>query len=137
MIKIDFKIAIAAFIVFIGLGFIGKGITGMYLLDFPEKTYCSEDSECPQDQVCCLFYQQNTGICEKAGTCQAIYEVTKQETNRGQTAVFLQTAAIQNPPVERPVLQRNYFSLILGVILIFVGIFSYIHTHKKREKKKK
>ena len=58
-------------LLFCGIFLIGKGFTGMYLIDF-EQEYCNTDEDCITGQVCCNFYKEESGVCDEKSNCKAI-----------------------------------------------------------------
>jgi hypothetical protein len=74
---------LTAIIVFIASSvlFMGKGLTGYYLLDFePQK--CESDAACLNGDVCCPFSGKNYGVCDKASKCNSIKSLTNNELSQ-------------------------------------------------------
>ena len=131
--KYENTIIVSVLIAFLFASFFltGIGITGLYLMDF-KQNYCSEDTDCSQDEVCCRFYNNLGGVCDLKEKCSAIYQLTmdlgdqtsmkKEETN------FL--TDLQQP-------RSLSFSIALvfaGLILLILIIIAFAHLHPKNRK---
>lgn len=125
-------------ILFFGVFLIGKEFTGMYSLEL-EQSYCNSDEDCMAGQACCLFYKENTGICDKEDNCIAIQQITKEEkeklsadaeeyefTEEDQQIATEQISAYLKKPAEG----TNYISLVTGLVLLILGIVWIIYLKK-------
>jgi hypothetical protein len=119
----------------IGIGLIGFGITGKVVFDnYSVKDLCESDSECKSPEVCCLFYQENAGVCHDASMCEKIKEITQRESI---TKDDWKDLVIQKPE-GRSVNSELMFigSLILVVVVALVYIYSSVKNKKAKGKKK-
>lgn len=126
---------------FLGVLLVGRGFTGMYLIDF-EQEYCSNDEDCITGQVCCNFYKENSGVCDKKNNCKAIEQITREEKEKISSDLGLEeyrfteedklrvTKQISSH-IERPMTKSNYASVVVGVILLILGVIWIIYL--KRE----
>ncbi|MBU4501163.1 MAG: hypothetical protein KKA79_01110 [Nanoarchaeota archaeon] len=120
---------------------IGRGMTGMYLIDF-SNDYCDSNDDCLTDQVCCNFYGEDSGVCDTESNCQAITQITKEEKERISTDVQLQEMyklteeeklnAIKtiSSHLEKPQAENNYPTIISGIVLLALGIIWLIYLRK-------
>ncbi len=74
------KYAISLIVVLLitSLLFIGGGLTG-FIIKEQDFEYCKVDNECLSDNVCCLFYKENVGLCDQYSKCNLIYSVSREE----------------------------------------------------------
>jgi len=110
---------------------IGNGlsnVTGKYTLDF-EGQYCSEINPCPNDQICCFFYNENAGVCSLAKNCDAIYQATKDAKNLGTISYESSTSNLRQP-------FSNTSYIIVGTILIVFGLFGLLNFEKHNKRRK-
>ena len=132
-------IILLTLILFSGVLLIERGITGMYLVDFPYD-YCDSDQDCSTGQVCCDFYGENSGVCDGKSNCEAIEQITKQEKEKISSDLQLQedyefsetdrlSTAITTH-LEQPKSKNNYPSIIAGAVLLILGIIWIIYLRK-------
>jgi len=126
-----------------GAFFLGRGITGLYLMDF-EQQPCVEDSDCSGVEVCCKFYHEDYGVCDFEENCAAIESVTREEL---QTTEFSSEEQNQKISVtqrklmsalkthyEKPQKQSQVHSVFVGaVLLLFALIVFYVNRRPGRE----
>lgn len=117
------------------LGFllIGVGITGNVIMNTNTiGDVCSSDTDCQNGKICCLFYQENSGICHTTDMCETVMDITKSENN--------QMEVWRDFSKELPKNDKTYsLEILFGIlILIAVGISLYIlgKTSKQTSKKK-
>lgn len=127
---------------FFGIFLVGRGFTGMYLVDF-EQNSCDNNEDCLEGQVCCNFYKENSGICEQQSNCQAVEQVTrelKQEitTDFGLAEDYkfteedkLEATKQISSHLEKPLTKNNYTSVLVGAILLILGIIWIIYLKKE------
>ena len=127
---------------FLGISLIGLGFTGMYLVDFPQE-YCSVNEDCQSGQVCCNFYKENSGVCEKQESCKAIEQVTMEMKQKISTDLGLagdykfteedRLAASKqiSSHLEKPLTKNNYASIIVGALLLIMGLIWVVYLKKK------
>lgn len=131
------------FTLFFGIFFLGKGITGLYLIDF-EQDYCDENADCKQGEVCCNFYGEDSGICDKSSNCQAIRQITKEEKEKISSGLLLEeeykfteadkqmVSKMISSHIEKPqTTKSNTYSIITGGILLILGLVWIIYLKKK------
>lgn len=129
-------------IFFLGIFLMGRGITGMYLIDF-EQEDCSGDEDCLAEEVCCNFYKEDSGVCDKESNCKAIELITKEEKERISSGLGLEgdykfteedklraTKQISSH-IEKPLTQNNYASIIVGGLLLILGVIWIIYLKKE------
>ncbi len=107
-----------------GLAILGDGLTGNVVFDSNVKSICETNNDCANKEACCLFFEQTNGVCSEESNCQAIYDVTRKETEKGITDGLLNQALASSLEQE-----KNRNSIIFGsIILTFIGliIVSYI-----------
>lgn len=98
-------------VIVLGVILLGGSITGMVTSDY-SKPICSVDADCSGDNVCCLFNEQESGVCNVPQMCDQITRLTREG------AELSAVPAGENPN------QENYlFGIILGFVII--GIASY------------
>ena len=129
-------------ILFFGIFLIGRGITGLYLIDF-EQEYCKHDLDCMAEQVCCKFYKEDIGVCDKESNCKAIEQITKEEKEKISGSLYLEgeyefteedkIKAVKTitSHLEKPTSPSNFPSIITGGILLILGVIWLIYL--KRE----
>lgn len=126
---------------FLGILLIGRGFTGMYLIDF-EQEYCSNDEDCLAGEVCCNFYKEDSGVCDEKSNCKAIEQITKEEKERISSSLSLEeeykfteedklrvTKQISTH-IEKPMTKNNYASIIVGAVLLILGVIWIIYLKK-------
>jgi len=140
-----------AVLFFFGMLLVGKGFTGMYLIDVPSEPLdlpqeaCETNDHCESDQVCCMFYKENYGVCEKQDNCKAIAQVTKEYKQQITTAPELAegykfteqdklsvTKQISLSHLEKPSSKNDYASLITGAILLAMGAVWIFYLKKSK-----
>ena len=121
----------------IGLFFLGRGITGMYILDF-EQPSCSMETDCQGYNVCCNFYEEDYGICNFEDQCSAITEITREEKQRVSNLdideVDMGTALMSSLEghLESPQPENKQDSIIIGVALLFFGLIVFYADKNKK-----
>ncbi len=112
----------------IGLSLIGFGITGKIVLDETVKDICSFDTDCSNEDVCCLFYNESVGICHSLDMCGVVRNITRQERLTRKEILERVSAA--------PIDNKYVYSIILGfIITVCVGVILYfIKTRFDQEK---
>lgn len=120
-------------LVVFGVFFIGQGITGFYLLDF-EQTSCVTDDDCGP-KVCCMFFEEDYGVCDFEEKCTAIERVTMEEKQKiseldmdeinieNTEARLTQAANLETPK------KTDSQSIIIGVVLLLFSLIAY-YTEK-------
>jgi hypothetical protein len=116
---------------FFGIFLVGRGFTGMYLIDFQ------------QGKVCCNFYKENSGVCEQQSNCKAIEQITMDMKQKITTDIGLaedykfteedKLAATKqiSSHLEKPLTKNNYASILVGAILLILGIIWIIYLKKE------
>lgn len=135
MMKYRNLISIFLLPVLIGVAFLGDGLTGKVVYDGTVKPICETSNDCVNGEVCCLFFEQSDGVCSKEAMCQAVYDVTRIETQKGITDGLLNQALEQRISEE-----KNRYNIVFGsIILSIVGliIISYIGFDVVFSKKEK
>lgn len=126
-------------LLFFGIFLIGRGFTGMYLIDFPQES-CSSDDDCLTDQKCCEFYKEDSGVCEKESNCQAIEQITREAKAKISTSFeeykFTEEDKLEvtkqiSSHLEKPMAKNNNASIIVGAILLILGIIWVIYLKKE------
>jgi len=125
-----------------GLLLFGKGLTGLYILDFKQPP-CDEDKDCAKGEACCYFYKENFGVCDKKSECAAIESVTFNA--RHSTYYLMEKTekyklfSMTSKHLEGPSKQSSLYSAVAGLLLILVAIFGFlvgklrdIHAGKSR-----
>jgi len=129
----------------LGAFFLGRGITGLYLMDF-EQQPCVKDFDCNTIEVCCKFYHEDYGVCDSKENCAAIESVTREELQAtdisskehdaqnkiGITQKKLMSALKTH--YERPQKQSQVHSVFVGaVLLLFALIVFYVNSKSERQ----
>ena len=109
-----------------GSAIFGYGITGKVIYGENVRALCVNGSECGA-QVCCLFYEEEAGVCHSQEYCQIVEEITKNEKNK--------TKALEKIGDEIPSENNYLFSIIVGALItVGVGISLYFIGKKNSEK---
>ncbi len=114
---------------FMGMLLIGNGITGLYLLDFKQPP-CDENFDCPESEVCCMFYEKEFGVCDMEDKCDAIrkttYDVSQSMTTyhslNKEDPGFLN---IMSSHVQAPSKNKTIVSALVGMVLILFALSGY------------
>lgn len=137
----DKKFIIIICSLFFALGglLVTQGITGMYSWDRFDS-FCESDSKCGTSQVCCKFFDEDYGVCNKFSNCASISMATMEEK---------QHFSVLNPPepavskvklfdsvrhnVEEPRSDNNRNSVVVGLIIIAfaIGVYLFTRVHMK------
>jgi hypothetical protein len=115
-------------IILLGIGVTGNVISGEYTLG----DVCSSDSDCQNGNICCIFYNKESGVCQTADMCETVSKITLEEENR----LF----AYNEFSKEKPDINKTYtFEIVIGIlILAMVCLALYIlYTGKKEKSSKK
>ncbi len=128
---------------FFGILLMGRGLfTGMYLIDF-EQEYCSNNEDCLEGNVCCNFYKEDSGICEKQDNCKAVEQITMEMKQKISTDIGMAedykfteedklSASKQiSTHLEKPLTKNNYASVLVGAILLILGIIWIVYLKKE------
>lgn len=111
----------------------------MYLIDFKQE-YCNSNDDCLTGQVCCNFYKEDSGVCDKEDNCKAIEQLTMEEKAKISTSFEdykfteeerLSMAKQISSHLEKPMTKNNYASIIVGAILLILGIIWIIYLKKE------
>jgi len=126
---------------FFGIFLIGRGFTGMYLIDF-EQEYCSMDEGCLAEEVCCYFYREDSGVCDQESNCKAIEQITREEKQKITSGMQLEedykfteedrlraTKQISSH-IEKPMTKSSYAPILVGAILVVLGVIWLIYLKK-------
>ncbi|MFH1064986.1 MAG: hypothetical protein V1734_00585 [Nanoarchaeota archaeon] len=115
-----------------GMFLFGEGITGLYVMEFTQEP-CASSSNCLEPgQVCCSFYNEDFGVCDRKANCGAISRVTFDARRKVSTYDLMskdekyKLFSTMSVHVEAPKKASNLYSLIAGIILVliaFIGIF--------------
>lgn len=88
---------------------IGGSITGMATGDYT-KPICSTNSECANGDVCCLFFEQESGVCNAQSMCEQITWLTKEG------------ATIESVPAGDNPNEENYLvGIIVGALIVVIA----------------
>lgn len=116
----------------IGLSFLGNGISGMMVFDETLKQVCTSNDDCVAPDVCCLFYEQKSGVCHTYDMCGKILDVTKTEKETKGALITLKNTEIE--------LEYNYImQAVFGAVIVTLVAFSMYHflTHSKHLTKRR
>lgn len=114
-----------------GLFLFGEGITGLYVMEFQQDP-CGDDFKCSEGKLCCLFYNENYGVCDTEDKCDDISRVTFDARrkvssydvmSRDEKYKLFNTMSVH---VESPKTASNTYALLAGIILVliaFIGLF--------------
>lgn len=141
-----FVLAVCSLLFFMGVLFITQSITGFYSWD-RYNDFCTVDSGCSSNDVCCLFFEEDYGVCDSADVCSSVLKATKEEKSQFS---FMQppSPSIEQEKlfgavrahVEKPKSPFAFESVLVGLILIFCAVAVYFlssrDSGKKRSKKK-
>lgn len=114
----------------IGMLFIGNGITGLYFLDFKQPP-CDDNVDCQDMEVCCMFYEENFGVCDRQDKCEGIRQLTFEARQSYSTYDNLndeQPAGELNllsSHVEGPSKTKAIYSFLVGMVLILFALGGY------------
>lgn len=112
-----------------GIYFLGSGITGMVISDQTTKPICTTDNDCSAPDVCCLFYQESSGVCHEKEMCQSITEITMNEKEQN-----LQIFGNNIQRAER--IKTGYLTeIIASIIIVLLVCFSLYHHITKNKTK--
>lgn len=138
-----FKLLIALLIIIgtIGLAFFGNGISGMIIFDQTVKPICQANNDCPEEETCCLFYEEDSGVCHSKDMCDLITLLTKREKEEKQQAPMITSLkTTQKDMINNYQLQTIFgLGIIILTILAFYELLNYdnIQMKKTRYKHKK
>ncbi|MBU1321474.1 MAG: hypothetical protein KKF46_03880, partial [Nanoarchaeota archaeon] len=110
-----------------GMFLLGEGITGLYVMDFQQPA-CDADDKCIESNVCCLFYNEDFGVCDNENNCDAIEKATFDARRKISTYDSLDTSqkyslfSTVTSHIEGPKKENRLYSMIAGVILIFIAL---------------
>ena len=122
----------------IGLGLTGIGFTGMVVMDDYVKQICELDEDCKTSEVCCLFYMEDSGVCNKQEMCSTITSITKNEQEQKTIFGFGgATVSTQETLKKSYLIQALLGLLILIVTAILIHQFVLHHHHYLIEGHKK
>jgi hypothetical protein len=76
-----------AILAFSGLIMLGSSITGMASSSDYTKTLCIANVDCTGTEVCCFFYEQESGVCNSESNCAGIAELTKDSSDMNQVVL--------------------------------------------------
>jgi len=119
-------------IAILGSFILSSGITGMATFDEYTKNLCSSNEDCDNEEICCFFYEENSGVCGKEELCDSILKLTEEEKKKKEEfpLSFSKTTDIQ----------KSIYSneIIFGSLIVILAIFSaYIYIlHSKNISKK-
>lgn len=112
----------------IGLVMVGFGYYGLTDQESTFKRVCTSSDKCNIGDVCCFFYEENKGICNKKEMCEDIMEISKNNQE------FF--SRLRNN--ERKLLVNAQKDILFGFLLIIVAvILIYFNKLSKSVKKKK
>ena len=125
---------------FFGIFLIGRGFTGMYMIDFEQES-CSTNEDCLAEEVCCKFYKENSGVCDQKANCKAIEQITKEEKEKISSNLgledykFTEEDMVQatkqiSSHLEKPMEKNKYSSMAVGAILLILGVIWVIYLKK-------
>jgi hypothetical protein len=130
--------------VLMSLLLMGHGLTGDYLLGYRADA-CETTSDCSNNEVCCMFFEENYGICDEQKNCEAIKSVTREEKQgkisslkpEGVDKKVMLTKAVSAQ--RSPVVPGKNYSIWAGLILLLLAvvIFMWDTGVKIRKSKKK
>jgi|SaaInlV_200m_DNA_2_1039689.scaffolds.fasta_scaffold35213_3 hypothetical protein len=117
---------------------LGTGITGFYALS-QDEVGCFTDGDCIYS-VCCELADENFGVCAQEEECAQLYLISSQDDDTNGN--FRMAGELEDD------VTQSYIAVSLGLILLLIiGIVSYIEWHqsktplkktvKKRKKKSK
>ena len=113
---------------------LGTGITGFYALS-QDEIGCFTDGDCIYS-VCCELADEDFGVCAQEDECAQLYLISSQDDDTNGN--FRLAAELEDD------VTQSYIAVALGLILLLIiGIVSYIEWHqgkspvKKAKKKKK
>ncbi len=129
-------IAVCALFFAMGSLFITQGMTGMYSWDRFDD-YCTSDSQCSTGKLCCLFFEEEYGVCGGATECSPIWQATMEEKNQMSNLNGPELAPARDllleaakPHLENPATGNSKNSIIVGLILVAFAIGVYFFTNK-------
>ncbi|MBL7051541.1 MAG: hypothetical protein ISS01_00465 [Nanoarchaeota archaeon] len=117
---------------------LGTGITGFYALS-QDEVGCFTDGDCMYS-VCCELADEDFGVCAQEDECAELYLISSQDDDTDGN--FRMAGELEED------VTQSYIAVALGLILLLIiGIVSYIEWHqgktsvkktvKKRKKKSK
>jgi hypothetical protein len=112
-------ILLSLFTAALGIAMLANSITGMMTFDSTVKPVCSYDSDCVSPEVCCLFYNQEAGVCNAPRLCMAITELTKKEMEQ-QSAFPSAPYGMHHELKGNSLFQTTSDFLILALVLLAV-----------------
>lgn len=126
------KQALIVFIIlFLGGAFlIGNGITGLYIMDFKQPP-CDDNTDCTGlNDVCCKFYNEDFGVCDRQDKCEAISRVTFDARRKISTTDFVDNKPIApmglvSSHIEGPSKPGFFYSILVGSFLILLAIAGF------------
>lgn len=130
---------VAILLVLFGIAFLGRGITGMYFVDF-KLPPCDSDKDC--DNVCCKFYEADYGVCDEGDKCKAIWDLTKEEYVRmsnlkvDESVMLKKFNAVVKAHREAPAQKTHFNSIIVGLVLLLLATIGMLIRHDVHKPKK-
>lgn len=132
----EYRKGLIIVLLLIGLGgilLLGIGITGKAVMNSQTiSDVCKENKDCENSKVCCLFYEQESGICYSPEMCETVTKITREEKNIIEASMSFTK--------ETPKKDNTYsFEIILGILILsIVAISLYIfYKDKNKEIRKK
>ena len=119
---------ILSVILLAGMFLFGEGMTGLYVMEFTQEP-CGSNADCREaGQVCCNFYNEQFGVCDKETNCNAISRVTFDARRKVSTYDLMSKDEkyklfnTMSVHVEAPKKPSNLYSLIAGMILVLIAL---------------
>ncbi|MEA3378545.1 MAG: hypothetical protein U9Q69_02790 [Nanoarchaeota archaeon] len=134
---VKFSIIISLILAFFGIALLGRGITGLYFLDF-DLPPCQTDNNCLE--VCCQFYNEDHGVCDKEENCKAIYDLTHEEYLRmsnlevESSIIAGKMYSVVKAHKESPSQQTHFNSMIVGLVLLLFAVIGLMIKEDIRKK---
>jgi hypothetical protein len=131
------KVTITIAIIFglMSMAFLGKGITGMYLIDF-KLSPCETDNDC--DDTCCKFYNVDEGVCDFESNCNAILQITREEyirmtnLNVDSSVMLNKYQSIVKAHIEAPAQESHLNAILVGLVLLLLMAVSLLIPPNKK-----
>ncbi len=106
---------------------IGRNIIGYHFIDFKQPP-CNADNDCMNNEKCCLFYNDNVGVCDKADNCQAIQQLSFEAYSNTKTEKkpFFNAFSAMSANLNGKQRTNFLYSTLVGLSLILFAMFGFL-----------
>jgi hypothetical protein len=136
--RVSINYILLAVMIVLSLLLIGNGITGFVVREPME--FCFSDVGCEEPKVCCLFYEDEKGVCHEANMCGKILQITReQQLSSEELQNILYGMTSDETPIDKEEkLNASYTTQIMFGTLLFIiavlNVLLYVENRKEPEK---